>query len=73
MTYDLAFKLYKPFYEGSTVTAAQGKARATTVENYLNYEINAASGAKEAKNVDYYPLPAAVLALAQTGVQEVEY
>lgn len=73
LTYDLAFKFYKPFLGLPESEEQKGKGIATTVENYLAFEINAKAGGKEAKNEDYYPLPESILAKDQTGVEEIEY
>jgi len=72
LTYDLAFKLYDPFFQGAK-TEEQGVALATTVENYLSFELSKSAGGKEAQHVDYYPLPSNVLAEAIEGVEEIGY
>jgi ABC-type phosphate transport system substrate-binding protein len=72
LTYDLAFKLYKPFYEG-TASEEAGKKKATSVENYLFYEVGKKSGAKASKKTDYEALPKSVLAKSVVGVEEIGY
>ncbi len=70
LTYDLAYKLYKPYF-GAALTDAQGIALATGVENYLMYEISGKGGGKDLKNKDYEQLPKAVIKEAEAGIQEI--
>jgi hypothetical protein len=74
LTYDLAYREYKPFLSlDETLTEAQGKARATTVENYLLYEVSATGGGKEIKLHDYEALPKAIITEAEKGILEIGY
>jgi len=70
LTYDLAFREYKPFIQ-SFVSEAEGIARATTVENYLDFEISA--GGKELKGHGYEALPKEVIKEAEAGIEEIGY
>lgn len=75
LTYDLAFKYYMPFFGETAEPAAieEGKKLATTVENYLSYEINKKGGAKEDKGVDYEALPSSILVKDLAGIEEIGY
>jgi ABC-type phosphate transport system substrate-binding protein len=73
LTYDLAFRQYAAFLEPFSVSETEGKARATTAENYLLFEVNSGAGGKEIKNHDYEALPKEVLKLAEKGVEEIGY
>ena len=72
LTYDLAYREYKPYLSG-TPFEAKGKGIATTVENYLMYEVSSKGGGKEVKNHDYEALPKAVIKEAEAGIAEVGY
>ncbi len=72
LTYDLAFRQYYPYLKG-TAFEATGKEIATTVENYLLYEVNGGAGGKEVKNHDYEALPSAVIKEAENGIKEIGY
>ncbi len=72
LTYDLAFREYKPYLAG-TPFEAEGKATATTVENYLMYEVSSKGGGKEVKNHDYEALPKEVIKKAEAGIAEIGY
>lgn len=63
LTYDLAFRQYK--YFGFT------KETATTVENYLLFEVSSKGGGKEIKNHDYEALPKEVVKKAEAGIKEI--
>jgi ABC-type phosphate transport system substrate-binding protein len=74
LTYDLVFREYKPYLiEDKAISEAEGKARATTVENYLMYEISSKGGGKEIKSRDYEKLPKAVIKEAEAGIEEIGY
>ncbi len=73
LTYDLAFRQYAAFLEPLGVSEEEGRKRATTVENYLLYEVNGKGGGKEIKNHDYEALPKEVLKKAETGIKEIGY
>lgn len=72
LTYDLAYRQYK-FYLAGSPFEAQGKAIATSVENYLMYSISSKGGGKEIKNRDYEKLPKEVIKKAEAGIQEIGY
>lgn len=72
LTYDLAFREYFPYFSG-TPFEAEGKNIATTVENYLEYEVSSKGGGKAIKNHDYESLPSAVIKEAETGIKEIGY
>ncbi len=72
LTYDLALREYKPYLTG-IVSEGEGKARATTVENYLAYEVNSKGGGKELKGHDYEKLPKQVQKEAEAGIAEIGY
>ncbi len=72
LTYDLAVREYKPYLTGIG-TEAEEKARATTVRDYLQYEVSSKGGAKELKNHDYEGLPSAVRKEAEAGIAEIGY
>jgi ABC-type phosphate transport system substrate-binding protein len=72
LTYDLAFREYKPYLVG-TPFEATGKATATTVENYLMYEVSSKGGGKEVKNHDYESLPTEVRKKAEEGIKTIGY
>jgi ABC-type phosphate transport system substrate-binding protein len=72
LTYDLAFREYRPYLSG-TPFEATGKATATTVENYLLFSVSSKGGGKELKNHDYEALPKAVVKEAEAGIQEIGY
>lgn len=74
LTYDLAFRQYAAFLQPfGSITEAEGKARATTAENYLLFEVNGGAGGKEIKNHDYEALPKEVIKEAELGVEEIGY
>lgn len=63
LTYDLAFRQYKYFgFELKT---------ATTVENYLRYEVSSKGGGKAIKDHDYEALPKEVIKKAEAGIEEI--
>lgn len=72
LTYDLAYRQYEP-YLTETPFAANGKAIATTVENYLNYEVSSKGGGKEIKKRDYEALPKNIIKEAEAGIAEIGY
>jgi ABC-type phosphate transport system substrate-binding protein len=72
LTYDLAVREYKPYLTGIG-TEAEQKSRATTVANYLAYEVSSKGGGKELKNHDYEGLPAQVRKEAEAGIAEIGY
>jgi ABC-type phosphate transport system substrate-binding protein len=72
LTYALAFREYKPYFPGS-VSEAEGKARATTVANYLKYVVSSKGGGKDIKGHDYEKLPSAVQKEAEAGIAEIGY
>lgn len=72
LTYDIAYRQYQP-YLTETPFEANGKAIATTVENYLNYEISSKGGGKEIKNHDYEALPKNIIKEAEAGIAEIGY
>jgi ABC-type phosphate transport system substrate-binding protein len=72
LTYDLAFREYKPYLVG-TPFEATGKATATSVENYLFYEVSSKGGGKEIKNHDYEALPKEIVKKAEAGIAEIGY
>lgn len=63
LTYDLAFRQYK--YFGFTLPTA------TTIENYLYFEVSSKGGGKEIKNHDYEALPKEVLKKSEAGIKEI--
>ncbi len=69
LTYDLALREYK-FY-----SPAASLAQATTVENYLLWELNAKTGGggNDVKSHDYEKLSGTVLKEAETGVKEIGF
>ncbi|HUN78811.1 MAG TPA: substrate-binding domain-containing protein [Solirubrobacteraceae bacterium] len=72
LTFDLAFREYFPYLSG-TPFEATGKETATTVENYLEYEVSSKGGGKEIKDHDYEALPSAVIKEAEAGIKEIGY
>ncbi|HUB74372.1 MAG TPA: substrate-binding domain-containing protein [Solirubrobacteraceae bacterium] len=69
LTYDLAYRQYGFFGYG---TEEVSKNIATTVENYLNYEVNAKGGGKAiAKKHDYEALPSSIITEAKKGIEEI--
>ena len=79
LTYDLALREYKPFLfpsgGESKAEEEEGKAEATTVENYLLWEVasNLHGGGAEIKNHDYEKLNATILKRAETGIKEIGF
>lgn len=74
LTYDLTFRQYEP-YLGTLVEEPEGKAKATTVQNFLRWAVNAKTeggGALE-KNTDYEKLPTAIIEEAEDGLEEVGF
>lgn len=72
ITYDLAFSEYKPYALGGE-SEVEGKNRAMTVENYLEFELSSKGGEAEAKDHDYEVLPSAVIKEAEYGAKEIGY
>jgi ABC-type phosphate transport system substrate-binding protein len=72
LTYDITYREFKPYLLG-TPFEAEGKGIATTVENYLMYEISTKGGGKEVKNHDYEALSTEVRKKAETGIKEIGY
>jgi ABC-type phosphate transport system substrate-binding protein len=72
LTYDLAYREYYPYLKGSPFEA-KGKEIATTVENYLFFEVSSSGGGKEIKNHDYEKLPKEVIKKAEAGIEEIGY
>jgi ABC-type phosphate transport system substrate-binding protein len=71
LTYDLALRQYEP-YTGET---AEGKAQATSVENYLLWAVNAKAegGGAVSKNHDYEKLTSGLIKEAEIGIKEIGY
>ena len=63
LTYDLAFREYKPY--GYT------KGVATTVHDYLLFSVSGSNGGKVMKKQDYESLPKAVIKEAEAGLAEI--
>ena len=63
LTYDLAFREYKPY--GFT------KGVATSVHDYLKFEVSSSNGGKIMKKKDYEALPKAVIKEAEAGLDEI--
>lgn len=72
LTYNLAYRQYK-FYLAGSPFEAEGKATATTVENYLMYEVSSKGGGKDVKNHDYEALPKEITKKAEAGIAEIGY
>lgn len=72
LTYDIAFREYFPYLDGTSFES-KGKEIATTVENYLFYEVSSKGGGKEIKDHDYEALPKAVIKEAEEGIEEIGY
>jgi len=69
LTYDLAYRQYGFFGFGSEEVA---KKIATTVENYLYYEVDSKGGGKAiAKKHDYEALPLNIISEAEKGIAEI--
>jgi ABC-type phosphate transport system substrate-binding protein len=66
LTYDLAFHEYRK-YPGTN------EAEATTVNNYLFFELANAGGQELIKKHDYLALPTALQVESRTGVEKVKY
>lgn len=72
LTYDLAYREYQPYFSG-TPFEATGKAQATSVRDYLKYEVSSKGGGKEIKNRDYESLPKSIIKEAEAGIAEIGY
>jgi len=76
LTYDLALREYAPYLGAKTKAEEEtGKAQATTVENYLLFEINSKTGGggKLLKNHDYAAVSGKILKEAEVGIKEIGY
>ena len=73
LTYDLAFKQYKPFLKPFGITEAEGEARATTAQNYLLYVVTKSAGGEALKGHDYEALPSSVITKAKAGAKAIEW
>jgi ABC-type phosphate transport system substrate-binding protein len=74
LTYDLAWRQYKP-YLGTLLEEPEGKAKATTVANFLRWAVNAKAegGGALAKNADYEKLPSSLVEEAEDGIEEIGF
>lgn len=70
LTYDLAFRQYHFFLKGSPFES-EGVGIATTVHDYLQFEVSSKGGGKEIKNHDYEALPKEVVKKAEAGISEI--
>jgi hypothetical protein len=66
LTYDLSFHEYSK-YPGTSL------AEATTVNNYLLFELAQFGGQELIKKHDYYPLPSAIQAEAREGSEKTKF